>query len=65
MEELNFENMDMADLISKLNDIEEYEFMLEMKDHWEHGDFELKNKYNLIKKQIEEEIEKRRNEDGK
>lgn len=58
IKELNFE-----ELMEKLDDINEKIFMLDMKDRWDHSDFETNNSYHIFKNQIEEEIEKRREKD--
>ena len=65
MKQLNFENMDIAELILEIKNIEEKKFLLDMIDHWTSKDFEINDRYNLTIKKINEEINKRRKEDGK
>lgn len=59
MEELELDKMDFNDLVLKYQDLQEMNFMLEMKDHWTHDDFELSNKYHQMLEKINKEFKKR------
>lgn len=48
----------MEELKKQLEDIEERIFLLDMKDHWEHKDFELNDEYQKIKNNLLEKIKK-------
>ena len=59
MEELELDKMDFNDLVLKYQDLQEMNFMLEMKDHWTYDDFELSNKYHQMLEKINKEFKKR------